>query len=189
MPALTDQSFRFTVIAEGLDPEADDFEDRFFEAGCDDSSISVVNRVVALDFTRRAKSFLHAVFSAVMDVHKAGAKAVRIEPENWVTAAEIADDAGTSRQAITNFIQGTRGSKDFPLPVARATSSSPLFDRVSVARWLWASGRLETRSPILQARVVDRLNSALAGRVSFLPLDRLRQEQALELENTSVLNL
>ena len=37
----------FTIIASGLDPEADDFEDRFFDAGCDEyPELSIVFRDV-----------------------------------------------------------------------------------------------------------------------------------------------
>ena len=30
----------FSIIASGLNPEAEDFETRFFDAGCDDATIS-----------------------------------------------------------------------------------------------------------------------------------------------------
>jgi hypothetical protein len=30
--------FEFSIIASGLDPEAEDFADRFFDAGCDDAT-------------------------------------------------------------------------------------------------------------------------------------------------------
>ena len=30
------KTHEFTIVASGLDPEMDGYEDRFFEAGCDD---------------------------------------------------------------------------------------------------------------------------------------------------------
>ncbi|MEA2889050.1 MAG: hypothetical protein QOD11_3410 [Bradyrhizobium sp.] len=34
------KTFEFSIIASGLDPEAEDFADRFFNAGCDDATLS-----------------------------------------------------------------------------------------------------------------------------------------------------
>ena len=66
--------YQFTIIASGLDPEAEDFEDRFFEAGCDDATISVQKGAIIVEFTREAKSFPHALVSAFVNVQRAGAK-------------------------------------------------------------------------------------------------------------------
>ena len=38
---MTMKIFEFRIIASGLDPEAEDFADRFFDAGCDDATLSV----------------------------------------------------------------------------------------------------------------------------------------------------
>jgi hypothetical protein len=78
---MTARQFEFSIVAEGVDPAADDFEDRFFEAGCDDALISVVRGSVILGFSREAKNFAHALLSAIRDVRAAGAKVVRVEPE------------------------------------------------------------------------------------------------------------
>src|SRR3546814_3181104 len=53
----------FTLIASGLDPEAEDFEDRF-ETGCDDATLSFQKGVIILEFSREAVSFSKAVASA-----------------------------------------------------------------------------------------------------------------------------
>ena len=34
------KKYEFSIIASGLDPEAEDFEKRFYDAGCDDATIS-----------------------------------------------------------------------------------------------------------------------------------------------------
>jgi hypothetical protein len=63
----------FTIIASGLDSTAPDFEDRFFEAGCDDATLAIVNGRIVVEFQREARSFWHAWASAAGDVMRAGA--------------------------------------------------------------------------------------------------------------------
>ena len=72
--------FEFAIIADGIDPDDPAFEDRFFEAGCDDALLMVVKGNVVLEFTREAASVAEAVASAIRDVHRAGARAKRIAP-------------------------------------------------------------------------------------------------------------
>jgi hypothetical protein len=68
------QTFEFSIIASGLDPEAADFPDSFFNAGCDDATLSVQNGQIILDFDREAESIDVAIASAVECVAAAGAK-------------------------------------------------------------------------------------------------------------------
>lgn len=125
----------FTIIASGLHPDADDIASIFFEAGCDDAALSFQKGVLILEFDRQAASFSAAVISAFDDVLKTGAKVERFEPDHLVSLSDIAKRSGLSRSAITNYHKGERGS-DFPLPVARVTSESPLWDWCEIATWL-----------------------------------------------------
>jgi hypothetical protein len=77
-------------FASGLNPEARDFEDRFFEAGCDDATISFQKGVIILEFAREASNFIKALASAPSDVQRAGARVERIEPDHLVSVADIA---------------------------------------------------------------------------------------------------
>ena len=77
--------FAFSIVASGLDPQADDFEDRFWEAGCDDATISFRKGRIIVEFKREAKDFVHAILSAYADVRKAGAKVERFEPDDLVS--------------------------------------------------------------------------------------------------------
>ncbi len=77
-------TFDFTIIANGLTPEDERFADRFFEAGCDDATISFQKGVIILEFDREAKTFFHALFSAIKDVSNAGATVTHIEPDHFV---------------------------------------------------------------------------------------------------------
>ena len=88
--------FEFTIVASGLDPHADDFEDRFFAAGCNDATISFQKGTIILEFARSAATFADAVRSALLNVLQAGAKPVHVEPDYLVSLSEIAERAGVS---------------------------------------------------------------------------------------------
>src|SRR5882757_6347372 len=118
------KTFEFSIIASGLDPEADDFADRFFNAGCDDATILFQKGHIIVDFAREAGSIDAALCSAVECVEKAGAQVDRVEPDPLVSLSDIAARTGLTRAAITNYAKGSRG-KNFPPPVAKVTSDSP----------------------------------------------------------------
>lgn len=146
----------FTIIASGLDPEAEDFENRFFDAGCDDATISFQKGVIIAEFHREAVSFSNAIASAYEAMRRAGAKVERIEPDHLVSLSEIAERAGLSRQAISLYTRAERG-EDFPGPVAKVTSKHPLWDWPEVAEWLFDRGTL-SREEVIEARIVKEAN-------------------------------
>lgn len=152
-------SFAFTIIASGLDTEADDFEQRFFDAGCDDATISVQKGAIVLEFTREARNFAHALVSAVRAVYTTGAKVEHIEPDYLVSLSEIAVRADVSKAAISLYAKGLRGA-GFPAPVARITTESPLWDWFEVARWMYKKRSLSL-SAVVEARMVRDANFAL----------------------------
>jgi hypothetical protein len=153
------KAHEFTIIASGPDPESDDFEDRFFEAGCDDATVGFSRGVIVLEFAREADNLASAINSAIEDVRKAGALVERIEPDWLVSLSDIAERANLTRAAITNYAKGDRG-KAFPLPVARVTTESPLWDWTEVARWLF--GRRQVPEKIVSdAEIIRRMNDNL----------------------------
>lgn len=153
------KNFEFTIVASGLPPETEDFETRFFEAGCDDATISFQKGLIILEFDRSAKSFSHAMLSAFEDVHKAGAKVERFEPDYLVSLTDIANRAGISKAAVSLYAKGERGS-GFPLPIARVTSESPLWDWVEVSRWMHQQHKIPF-DRILEARLMREANVVL----------------------------
>lgn len=156
------KTHEFTIIATGLDPYAEDFADRLYEAGCDDATVSFQKGAVIIDFDREARSFGHAIQSAIADVEATGAEVVHVEPDHLVNLSEIAVRAGLTRAAASHYAKGERG-KGFPAPVARVTTDSPLWDWVDVARWLHRQGRLSV-DELLRARVVRNANIAIVSR-------------------------
>lgn len=156
------KTYEFAIIASGLDPETEDFEDRFFEAGCDDATIAFQKGAIILEFAREAPSFAHALVSAAEDVQKAGATVERFEPDTLVSLSDIAARSGLSRAAISLYVKGER-SDGFPAPVARVMSESPLWDWVSVARWMHAHGKM-TEEAVVEARLLREANRLVEQR-------------------------
>lgn len=132
-------SFAFVVNA---DPHAEGFDDRFFEAGCDDATIAVMRGAVALCFSREDSTYKDAVLSAYSDILSAKADVIRFEPDFLVSQTEIAARAGLSKTAVSMYEKGERG-EGYPKPYARITTSSPLWDWVEVSKWLCLRGKLD----------------------------------------------
>lgn len=136
------QTYEFTFVVGNADPHAEDFEDRFFEAGCDDATLVLMHGAVAACFNRSADTFKDAVLSAYEDVLAAGASIERFEPDYLVSAGDIAARSGLTRQAISLYAKGERG-EEFPKPHVRVTTSQPLWDWVEVSRWLVKRGKVD----------------------------------------------
>ena len=151
--------FEFTIVASGLDHEGDDFEDRFFEAGCDDATIAVARGAIILQFAREAGTLQEAIALAIANVRDAGATVDRVEPDYLVSLSEIAERASITRAAVSLYAKGERG-RDFPTPAARATTSSPLWDWADVAEWLFLRHQI-SEELVGQARTIREANLRL----------------------------
>lgn len=135
------QTYEFTFVVGDADPHEAGFEDRFFEAGCDDATLVLMHGAVAACFTREGDSFKDAVLSAYENILQAGASVERFEPDYLVSAGEIAVRAGVTRQAVSLYAKGERGD-EFPKPRFRVTTPQPLWDWVEVSRWLVKRGQV-----------------------------------------------
>lgn len=169
------KTFEFSVVASGLDPEAEGFADRFFEAGCDDATVGFQKGHIILDFARDAACLDEAIASAVAAVTAAGAKVDRVEPDPLVSLSDIAARTGMSRAAMSLYAKGERG-RNFPAPVARVTSESPLWDWSSVARWMFENDKVD-RGTALEAEIVRYANTAIGDGKDHIA-DRLKQRAA-----------
>lgn len=149
-------TYDFTYIVGGVDASEDAFEDRFFEAGCDDAVIVWTNNALALCFSREADTYQGAVLSAYKDLVDAAFSIVRFEPDYLVNATDIAERSGLSKQTISNYERGLRAS-NYPKPYARITSPSPLWDWVEVSRWLCVNDKIQERE-FRQAQVSRLVN-------------------------------
>ena len=154
------KNYEFSIIASGLNPKADDFESRFYDAGCDDATISFQKGHIIVDFARDAASMDAAISSAIDAVIKAGAKVERVEPDPLVSLSEIAARVGMTRADITQYSKGQR-SKNFPAPVVKVTSDSPLWDWAAVSLWFFRHHKL-SKEAALEAQTVKEVNGAIA---------------------------
>lgn len=150
----------FAVVASGPDPHDLAYADRFFEAGCDDATISLQKGLFVLEFDREARTFENALVSAIRDVGKAGAVVERVEPDHLVNASDIAARTGLTRSAVSLIAAGKRGS-GFPAPIARVTTDSPLWDWADVARWMWEHDKV-SQDVAIEAAGIRTANATIA---------------------------
>ncbi len=149
-------SYEFSIVATGLPIDGDEWEDNFYEAGCDDALVGLQRGLFVLDFNRQADTLAEAVESACADIRRAGATIVRIEPDPLVSPSDIAERAAITRQAVSLYVNGERG-KGFPTPVACVSGSRPLWKWSEVAVWLHAAGKID-QSVLEAAQLLERLN-------------------------------
>lgn len=132
--------YEFTLVMRVPNILESEVVDRF-HAVCDDATFGEVDGVQYADFVRQAKSLRQAVRSAMRDVRRAlpGAQYVRVEPDELVSAADIAMRLDRSRESVRLWIQGDRGPGGFPAPVAHVRSRSPRWRWTEVTDWLTTS--------------------------------------------------
>lgn len=110
-------------------------------------------------FSSDEPSYAKSVASGVALVHALGGRVERIEPDHLVSQADIAERASISKASISLYNRAGSDS-DFPLPVARVTSSTALWDWCEVADWLRRRRRL-SRDEVVQAHVIRAANDSL----------------------------
>jgi predicted DNA-binding transcriptional regulator AlpA len=149
------QEYSFTLILSGVSGLPDEVVDALYEAGCDDALVGTRDGVVFLDFDREADSLREAVLSAIADVERAniGARVVRVEPDEFVTMAEIARRTNRTRESIRLYSLGERGPGQFPSPMS-ITPKSPLWRWTDVALW-FASNEIEIKAHLLPREAID----------------------------------
>lgn len=175
------KTFEFSIVATGLDPQADDFESRFYDAGCDDALVSFQKGHIIIDFARESDDIISAITSAQADVEKAGATIVRIEPDPLVSLSEIASRAHCSRAAVSLYAKGLR-EQDFPSPIVKVTSDSPLWNWSEVSKWMFARGKIN-RVVAVEAFVFEEANTILGKPASERgPIIRSRLEECWHVE-------
>ena len=174
------KTFEFSIVASGLDPEAEGFADRFYDAGCSDATIFFQKGHIILDFSRDAGGIDSAICSAIECVESAGAHVDRVEPDPLVSLSDIAARTGLSRAAITQYAKGQRAD-DFPAPVARVTSETSLYDWSQVATWLYRKEKISLEQAI-QATAVRVVNEAISTGEAKLRETLHRRLKAYEAE-------
>jgi len=147
----------FTLVISGdLDDEAT--LDALFEAGCDDATFGMVDGAGYGDFIREAPSFGEAIRTAIENVESIGGlKVVRVEPDDLVTMAEIAERLERSRESVRLLIAGRRGPGGFPSPASHLRARSRWWRWSEVAAWADAN-----------ALPVDRESASLIAAINAI---------------------
>lgn len=174
--------YQFTLVLDGVDDKTPHLEDSLFEAGCDDALINYKNGTVYLDFDREGIDLEHAIISAIKDVESTnlGAKIVSVAPEHLVSLSDIAERVSMSRQAVSLFVLGERGSKDFPKPILKIANKSPLWRWSSVAEWFYKQKKIEDHDVVDFAKTIEDINAALEARNEATLVHRQRILSELE---------
>jgi hypothetical protein len=108
------------------------------EAGATDATVGRrADGVWTVVFDREATSFEDALRSAIAAVRSAGLVVRRVEPDDYVTQAEVADRLDRTSESIRLLTSGQRGDGTFPAPAVRATSRGSLWRWCEVAAWAY----------------------------------------------------
>jgi hypothetical protein len=155
----------FTLFLAGPDVLEDAHMDALFEAGCDDAVFGERDGAQYASFDRDAPTFCAALTSAIDQLTAAvpGLRITRVEPDQLVSMAAIAERVGLSREQIRLLSLGARGPGGFPAPVSYVDGRTRLWSWPEVSRWLVESGRAKTDLP-RDADLVAALNAALSLR-------------------------
>jgi hypothetical protein len=126
----------FTLVLGGVDV-TDAVADALYGA-IEDGSLGTRAGVPYMTFHREAESPEQAILSAIADVNNAGVglTVIRVEPDDMVSASEIAKRIGKTRETVRLYANGERGPGGFPAPVSGTTSRMPLYRWSEVAAWL-----------------------------------------------------
>lgn len=177
---MTTKTHTFTLYLSGVDLLADEHMDALYEAGCDDALFGERDSAQYATFDRNASSFTEALTTALRDIEAAlpAATIVRIEPDQMVTLAAIAERSGRSREYIRLLAAGQRGPGGFPAPIAYVDHKTRLWHWPDVAHWLTSSETAKVEVDIEAADLVATLNAAYALR-EHIP--QLRDERDVVL--------
>lgn len=134
--------------------------DQLFEAGLDDAAVTAFDGHPALDVDRDAPTLLEAIASAIAHAESVpGVRVLRVEGEELVSQADIAERTGRSRQAVNHWIKRDAESSGFPEPAYGASTRSPLWRWVDVQAWLDPDASVDDRG-----RVITLANATLLAR-------------------------
>jgi hypothetical protein len=171
------QDWNFTLVLKGPNPlEDDDLLDRLFAAGCDDASFGEIDEVGFVEFDRESETFADALLSAIRDIESVqdGPRVVRIaDPDELVTAADIAERLDQSRESVRLYITGQRGPGGFPPAVSHLWSRGRIWLWPSVSDWCLQAGIAEPAEGWRHSEtsIAAIINGVLASRALHPTLD------------------
>jgi hypothetical protein len=147
--------YTFILVISG---ESEPTSTETVAALCPDATFGRTGGAHFAEFRRRSSSFRHAVSTAIRTIESAdGLRVRRLEPDDLVSASEIAERLGRSRESVRLLAAGQRGDGRFPSPVSHLHTRQRLWRWTDVAAW---SGDLDAERRD-QAEYVAAVNAAL----------------------------
>jgi len=157
--------YEFTLMIEG-DLADQAIAAALFDAGCDDATFGVSDGCGYGEFLREAPTFADAVLSAIHQVETVSdLRVARIEPDDIVTASDIAERLDRTRESVRLLIAGRRGPGGFPAPISHSQERGRLWRWSDVAAWLERTEPEEREAArfVAAANAALELRSRLAG--------------------------
>jgi len=157
------QTYEFTLLfaLPSAEPDFSDYEDRLFEAGCDDALLGIGRPGwIELDFAREAPDAKAAIFGAIANVRTAIPDSVLVEASpDLVGLSDVADFVGRSRQNIRKLLQ----NYDVRTPIPVHSGSSSLWHLAPILVWLRDEKDYDIDQALLEvARAAMVVNAANA---------------------------
>ena len=127
-------TYHFTIVVRDAYVDMPDIEDTFYEAGCDDALLCHYNDTVYLEFDREADNAEQAIKSALENIRSLGFKQLVVQEGGVSTLSEMAERAGLTRAALSQYAKSKRGCGDFPKPVYGVATGSALYSWAKIGR-------------------------------------------------------
>jgi len=162
-----DTTHNFVLVLSGVSEPDDQLEDALYGAGCSDAILAFRNGVAYLAFDREAETLKSAVLSAVRDVERANhqVRVSHVEPDDLVSASEIARRLECTREYVRLLAQGERCGGDFPVPLSGVAGTTFLWSWADVVQWSCAHIKPASRLSLAIAVFIRDLNGALRVRM------------------------
>ncbi len=157
-------TYEFTLIVDvGAEPEGDEgflnLADQLMSAVDGDAPLARRSGVYYVEVVREAASLTAAIDATIREVERvSGVRVVHVDGD-LVTASEIAERIGKTRQAVQLMAAGQRGPGRFPTPVVGASSQTRLWRWVDVLTWLGGEWSSQVPEALEVAKVNHRLNT------------------------------
>lgn len=160
----------FTLVIQMRDTSLEPHLDALVDAGCDDATFAgpAPDGTFIADFDREAPSFGKAIASAANALRTTlpGFHLLRVEPDDLVSQAAIAERTGRSVESVRLYIAGQRGPGAFPPALAAINHKTLVWSWAEVTRW-WEHALGEPVEGAKNAIFIAGLNSGLRSRAAI----------------------